>query len=63
MSETVHASADSTVRWFVQVFGAQIDINTLFGDSAEDQVSRSTKSWIIKWPVLKTTLMSPQTIS
>jgi hypothetical protein len=39
----VRASAESTDRWFIPVFGDQIDANTLFGDSAGDQVSRFTK--------------------
>jgi hypothetical protein len=31
------------------VFGVQIGPNTLFGDSAGDQVSRSTENRALKW--------------
>jgi hypothetical protein len=45
---TVCASAESTVRWFIPVFGAQIGVKTLFGNSAREQVSRSTKNQALK---------------
>jgi hypothetical protein len=56
---TVRASAESTARWFISVFGT----NTFFSDSAGDQVSRSTKIQALKWPILKITPASPHTIS
>jgi hypothetical protein len=49
---TVRASAESNARWSVLVSGAQIDANTLFGDSAGEHVSRSTKNQALKWSVL-----------
>jgi hypothetical protein len=44
-------------------FSVQIGVNTLFGDSAKEQVSRSTKNQTLKWSVLKDTPISSQTIS
>jgi hypothetical protein len=36
MPQTVHASTESTTKWFVPVFDIRIDVNTLFGDSTWD---------------------------
>jgi hypothetical protein len=33
---TARASVESTIRWFVPVFGAQIDVNIHFGDFVGD---------------------------
>jgi hypothetical protein len=60
---TIRASAVSTARRSFPVFGAQIGANTLFGDSAGEQVSRSTKNEALKWSVLKITPIFPRTIS
>jgi hypothetical protein len=45
------------------MFGTQIGANTLFGDSAGDQVSGSTKNQTFKWSILKITPIYTQTIS
>jgi hypothetical protein len=43
MPKTVRASAESTASDSYLMFDAQIGVNTLFGDSAWDLVSRYTK--------------------
>jgi hypothetical protein len=58
-SRTIHASAESTDRWFVSVFGSQIGANILFGDSAGTRVFRSTKKRTPGWAVPKNTPTSP----